>query len=98
MVTRYELGMHGLGSRMRSVGRLLHPSTPITAQQASIAIGEVADVPYCMQVLLRLELRDIAKRVLVTSDEGPVKYDLGFVRGKDWDLAAHMYKWPMEVD
>ena len=77
----------GLGAYMRDIGRNLQDSKPMSPKDAAKhAHGVVADEPYCTMVLLRLEIRGIAKRF-------DVYIDNGFVRGENWHEAARMYKW-----
>lgn len=93
MTPESEFAIRSLGTYMRHAARMLHESNPITSSDVhknAIKSGSI-DVPYMMAVLLRLEARGIAKRVLVGG--GYAHYDLGFIRGPNWLAAAHMYKW-----
>lgn len=87
-----QLDMRGLGAVMRAIGRRLHETEPLSAEQAHAAAGG-ADVPYCAMVLMRLEQRGVAKRVLITVGDLP---ELAYVRGPRWEEAAHVYHWPHE--
>ena len=81
--------MQGLGSYMRAVGRHLKTDNTLRCAEAA-KYAHSDDVPYAFMVLLRLELRGIAQRVLVHDGD---TYDLGFVRGYKWHEAAAMYNW-----
>jgi len=97
MKTGEDMIVRGLGAYMRAIGAKLRTHKPMTAEEGAIHARNV-DMPYAMMVLLRLELRDIATRVLTTPTHLGVTPAYGFIRGPRWRDAADVYKWKDEDD
>jgi hypothetical protein len=83
MMTEPVMDISRLGAVMRDVGARL-TDHPLTFEEAQTFIAYY-DLGYAAAVLMRLELRGIARRV------APLDYR--FVRGPTWDRAATLYGW-----